>query len=67
MNLKNIKGFSSFTLSYLLKVTKFLVKIYQFEFLVTTEQRILVCKLFLPLNIPDFSLFFVEKLQTPPL
>ena len=32
--------------SYLLKVTKFLVKISQFEFLVITEQNILVYKLF---------------------
>ena len=57
----------SFNTSYLLKVTKFLVKISQFESLVTTEQRILVYKLFLSLNIPDSSLFFVEKLQPPPL
>ena len=49
-----------------LKVTKFLVKISQFEFLVTTEQRILFYKLFLSLNFADFSLFFVEKLQPPP-
>ena len=56
----------SFNTSYLLKVTKFLVKISQFESLVTTEQRILVYKLFLSLNIPDSSLFFVEKLQPPP-
>ena len=48
-----------------LKVTKFLVKISQFEFLVTTEQRILFYKLFLSLNFADFSLFFVEKLQLP--
>ena len=52
-----------------LKVTKFLVKISQFEFLVTTEQRIVFYKLlFLSLSIPDVSLFFVEKLQpSPPL
>ena len=42
-----------------------MVKISQFEFLVTKEQRILVYKHFLSLNIPDFSLFFVEKLQPP--
>ena len=42
-----------------------MVKISQFEFLVTTEQNILLYKLFLSLNIPDFSLFFVEKLQPP--
>ena len=66
MNSKNMKRFSSFTLSYLFfKVTKFFVKISQFEFLVTTEQSIFVYKLFLSLNIPDVSLFFVETLQPP--
>ena len=30
-----------------------------------TEQSVFVYKLFLSLNIPDFSLFFVEKLQPP--
>ena len=50
-----------------LKVTKFLVKISQFEFLVTTGQRIVFYKLlFLSLSIPDVSLFFVEKLQPSP-
>ena len=39
------------------------IKISQFEFLVTTGQRILVYKLYLSLNIPDFSFFF--KLQPP--
>ena len=63
----NPKSFSSFTPSYLSKVTKFLVKVSQFEFLVTTEQRILVYKLFLSLDIPDFSLFFVKKLHLLPL
>ena len=58
--------FLSFTLSYLLKVTKFLVKISQFELLVMTKQKILVYKHFLSLNIPDFSLFFVKKLQPSP-
>ena len=58
--------FFSFTLSYLLKVTKFLVKISQFELLVMTKQKILVYKHFLSLNIPDFSLFFVKKLQPSP-
>ena len=43
--------FSSLTLSYLLKVTKFLVKISQF--------KIFVYKLFLSLNISDFILFFL--------
>ena len=39
--------------SHLLKVTKFLVKISQFKFLVMTEKNIFVYKLFL-LNISDF-------------
>ena len=56
---------SSLIPSYLLKVTKFLVKISQFEFLVTTEQSILVCKLFLSLNFPDF-IYFLSKNCTPP-
>ena len=53
------KVFLSFTPSYLLKVTKFLVKISQLEFLVMTEQSIHFYKHFLSLNIPDFSLFFI--------
>ena len=63
--LQKYKSFLSFTPSYLLKVTKRLVKISQFEFLFMTKQGILVYKLFLSLNIPDFSLFFIEKLQPP--
>ena len=38
-----------------LKVTKFLVKL--------TQENIVVYKLFLSLNISDFSLFFVQKLH----
>ena len=60
----NLLKFFIFTPSYLLKVTKFLVKLSQFEFL-EKIQRILVYRLFLSLNIPDFSLFFVEILQPP--
>ena len=45
------QSFSSLTPSYLLKVTKFLVEISQFEFLVMTEENIFAHKLFLPLNI----------------
>ena len=45
------QSFSSLTPSYLLKVTKFLVEISQFEFLVMTEKNIFAHKLFLPLNI----------------
>ena len=44
------------TPSHLLKVTKFLVKISQFKFLLMTEKNIFVGKLFLSLNISDFSL-----------
>ena len=39
-------SFSSLTPSCLLKITKFLVKISQFEFLVMTEKNIFVYKLF---------------------
>ena len=42
------EGFLSLTTSYLLKVTKFLVKISQFEFLVMTEKIIFVFRLFEP-------------------
>ena len=59
MNPQNI------TPNYLLNETKFSLKISQFEFLVMTEQNVFVYKLFLSLNIPDFSLFFLEKLQPP--
>ena len=55
--------FSSLTPSYLLKVTKFLVKISQFKFLVITEKNISVYKLFFALNISDFIFFFFVKLQ----
>ena len=39
-----------------IKVTKFLVKIFQFELLAMTEKNIFAFKLFLLLNISDFSL-----------
>ena len=52
-------GFSSLTAIYLLKVTKFLVEISQFELLVITEKNSFVYKLFLSLNISDFSLSFM--------
>ena len=57
MNSKNIKSFSSLIPSHLLKVTKFLVEIFQFEFLVIAEKNIFACKLFLSLNISDFIFF----------
>ena len=44
--------------SYFLKVTKFLVKISQFEFLVTTEQSILIYKLFV-IKYSKFYFIFV--------
>ena len=47
-----------------LKVTKFLDKTSQFEFLVMTEKNICACKLFFSLNISDFNLFFIRKLQS---
>ena len=50
------QSFSSLTPSYLLKVTKFLVEISQFEFVVMTEENIFGHKLFLLLNISDFDL-----------
>ena len=63
VNPKNI-SLSFLTPSYLLIVTKFLVKNVQFEFLVIIEKNIFVYKCFLSLNISDFSLFFV-KIATP--
>ena len=48
------------------KVTKILVKISQFESLVMTEKNIFAHKHFLSLNISDFNLFFMWKLQTLP-
>ena len=47
----------SIKLVYLLKSTKFLVKVSQFEFLIMSEKKIFVYKLFLSLNILD--LFFM--------
>ena len=53
-------GFSPLLIpSYLLKVTKFLGKISQFEFLVMTETNSFAYKLYLSLNISDFNLFFM--------
>ena len=51
------QSFSFLTLSYLLKVTRFLVKTSQFEFLVMIEKNFY--QLFLSLNISDFGLFFL--------
>ena len=41
------------------------IKISQFEFVVTAGQRVLAYKPSLSLNIPDFSVFFFKKLQSP--
>ena len=61
-----ILKFSSLTPSYLLKVTKFLVKISQFEFLVMTDKNIFLYKLFWKLHwIFQISFFFLVKLQPP--
>ena len=54
MNPQNIKVFNP--QYHILKVTKFLCKISQFEFLVITTKNIFAYKLFLSLNISDFNL-----------
>ena len=53
------ESFSSLIPPYFLKVTKYLSKISQFEFLVMIEKNIFAYKLFLSLNISDFNLFFM--------
>ena len=58
VNAQNIKVLI-LTLSYLLKVTKILVKISQLAFLVMTEKNIFVYKLFLSWNISDFIYLFL--------
>ena len=55
------QSFSPLTQSYLLKVTKFLVEISQFEFLVMTEKNIFPHQLFLSLNISEIDLFLYEN------
>ena len=52
-------SFSSLTQYYLLKVTKFLLEISQFEFLAMTEKFFFAYKLFLSLSISDLNLFFM--------
>ena len=45
-------------------MTKFLVKLSQFKFLINTDKNIFVYKLFLFLNISDVSFFFfMQKLD----
>ena len=65
-NPQNTKSFSYLIPSYLLKVTKFLGKTSQFEFLVMTEKNIFAYKLFLSLNMLYFILFFMRQLQSTP-
>ena len=48
------------------KSKKILVKTSKSKLLVMTEKYSFVNKLFLPINISDFSLFFMQKLQLPP-
>ena len=56
------ESFSSLIPPYFLKVTKFLGKTSHFQVLV---MNIFAYKNFLSLNISDFNLFFMLKLQTP--
>ena len=59
------ENFSSLTLSHLLKVTKFLVKVSQIKVLVMTEKNIFVYKLFLSLNISNFSYVLCKNCNPP--
>ena len=55
------------TLSYLLKVTEFLVKICQFKFLVMADKHFgLYFLLLLLFKNSDFSLFFMQQLRSIP-
>ena len=54
-----VLSFSALDPSYFLKVTKFLVKISQFKFVVITEKHS-VYNLFMVLNISDVSLFLCK-------
>ena len=60
------RSFSSLTPSYLLKVTKFLVEISQFEFLVMAEKNILT-QTFFVIKYSDFDIliYFYVKIATP--
>ena len=57
-NCRSRHDFSSLTPFHPLKVTKFLVRISQFESLFMTKKNISVYKRFLSLNTLYFSLFF---------
>ena len=58
-------SFSSLTPSNLLKITKFLVKVSQFEFFVMTEKNSFVSKLFLSLNISDIVYLLCKNCAPP--
>ena len=62
--LQKYKNFSSLAPSYLLKVSKFLFKISQFQFLVMTEKH--SCLVFLSLNISDLIFCVCENCAPPP-
>ena len=68
MNPQIFKSFSSLIPSYILKITKFLGEISQFEFLVMTEKNIFSYKLFLSLKISTFQILFFlcENCTTTP-
>ena len=65
MNPQIFKSFSSLIPSYILKITKFLGEISQFEFLVMTKKNIFAYKLFLLLNISHFNFFCVCENGNP--
>ena len=61
-----ILKFFIFSTIYLLKMTKFFVKIPHFEFLVVTEKNIFVYKPFLTLNFQILIYFLCENCNPPP-
>ena len=61
------QSFLSLTSSYLLKVTKFLVKISQFKFSVMAEKNIFAYHFSLSINISDLNLFLTKNCNPPPL
>ena len=62
-NPKNIKVFHPKPPSYVLKLTKFLIKKISVWILSYDRENIFVCKLFFSLNISGFRLFFMQKLH----
>ena len=66
VSFQNIKSFSSLTLSFLLKVTKFLLKISQLEFLLMTEKNTFAYKLFFVIKYFRFEFVFYVKIATLP-